>query len=157
MFLERENNNMKKERTWNLIGFICGIIIILIGILFATQKIDFSYSFPSAKDAEFGADYYTYQYSATRTVAQNTSATVRYLDYMALRQAAFFGFAFIVTGLLTTVHYGKKTFAEGAASSKDSTPAAVEGTVSEDNIPADAATEEPIIGAAAPSEGADNE
>lgn len=102
---------LKNKKTWDLIGAILGIIILIVGIVFMASPPDHYYT-DSADYASFGADFYTYQYKATRVVAGNTAVTANNLREMGIAQANYFGFLFIAVGALTVVHYGKKFFTD---------------------------------------------
>ena len=103
----------KKKRTWDLIGIALGIVLILVGIVFAANPPD-TYSTDSADYASFGGDFYTYQYKATRVVASNTAVTANNLREIGEAQALYFGALFMAAGALTVVSNGRKFFIEDA-------------------------------------------
>lgn len=88
---------MKKEKTFNLIGLILGIAIIIVGIYFlAAPAASYMVSY-----CAFGADFYTEQYAATRAAANN-------LHELGGMLAQYAGFAFIFAGAIVSLEYGKK-------------------------------------------------
>lgn len=95
------------QKFWNIAGIVLGIALIVTGVVFMlTSDGKLHTSFPS-RDVEFGADFYTYQYSATRDAAENT-AHIAYNSYsIVYALSTYCGAAFIAWGLLTIVHYGK--------------------------------------------------
>ncbi len=101
----------KKENLWHLIGVGIGIVMIIVGIVFACAPAE-SYSTKSADYASFGADFYTYQYEATRYAVTNTAVTANNLREIGGRLAAYFGTGFIFAGALVILNYGKKLFEE---------------------------------------------
>lgn len=56
---------LKQKRTWNLIGCILGLVMLIVGLVFLNSPPE-AYHTESAEYAAFGADYYTYQYDATK-------------------------------------------------------------------------------------------
>lgn len=117
---------LKKEKVWNLMGLVLGLVILIVGIVFAVTPPD-SYSTTSTEYASFGGDYYTYEYDATRAAASNAAVTANNLREIGAAQAKYFGFLFITVGALTMVSYGKKYFTEDA----EEAPAAVPEDVSQ--------------------------
>ena len=100
---------MKKERTWNLAAMALGVFIIIIGIVFMfSSPKSASTDYPQV--CEFGADFYTEQYAATRDVAYNTAAVARNIHALSGRISVCFGLMFIMAGLLVDIHYGKILF-----------------------------------------------
>jgi len=102
---------LKNKRFWDLVGAVLGIIIIVVGIVFMASP-PRSFTTESADYASFGADFYTYQYDATRAAAHNAAVTANNLREMGTAQAKYFGFLFVVIGALTSLDYGKKYFTE---------------------------------------------
>ena len=105
---------LKRERTWNLIGFILGIAILIVGLVFLNSPPE-AYHTESAEYAAFGADYYTYQYDATKTVAENAAVTANNLREIGTAQARYAGVFFMMAGALILIHYGKNYFVETEA------------------------------------------
>ena len=118
---------LKNKKTWDLIGAILGIVILIAGIVFMASPPD-SYSTKTTDYASFGADFYTYEYDATRAAASNAAVTAHNLREMGEAQSNQFGFLFMIIGALTVVHYGKKYFTdyivEVAEEPKEETPVA---------------------------------
>lgn len=107
---------MKNQKLWNFIGLVLGLVIVITGIIFACAPADsYSTSYPT-KDVEFGADFYTYQYEATRFAAKNTATTANNIRELGHALALYAGFSFIFGGLLVMIHFGKKTFCEAPSS-----------------------------------------
>ncbi len=102
---------LKNKRFWDFVGAILGIIIIVVGIVFMASP-PRAFETESTEYASFGADFYTYQYDATRAAATNSAVTANNLREIGSAQAKYFGFLFIVIGALTTLNYGKKYFTE---------------------------------------------
>lgn len=101
---------MKNQKLWNFIGLVLGLVIVITGIIFACTPADsYSTSYP-AKEVEFGADFYTYQYEATRFAAKNTAITANNIRELGHALALYAGFFFIFSGLLVVVYFGKKFF-----------------------------------------------
>ena len=98
---------LKKEKTWNVLGLIVGIAIVIMGIVFISNPAD-SYSTNYADSVTFGADYYTYQYEVTEIVANNVASVVGTLRNMAEKNALYSGCLFIFAGILVVLHYAKK-------------------------------------------------
>ena len=95
------------EKFWNMAGAIFGVIVLLVGIIFMCTPAD-TYHTNSADSATFGADYYTYQYEATKIVAGNTAVTANNLRELGEKLATYAGFGFVVAGILIILNYGKK-------------------------------------------------
>ncbi|NCE64397.1 hypothetical protein D1159_07290 [Pseudoflavonifractor sp. 524-17] len=105
---------MKKERTWNRIGCILGVIVILAGIVFMTTPAD-SYSTTSVQDASFGADFYTYVYEGVEAASRNAAVTANNIRELGEKLAVYSGFLFIVLGILIEIHFAKLLAAGTAA------------------------------------------
>lgn len=56
----------KKKNMLSCIGILCGIVILIFGIVMLSQDVA-----SRSEYASFGGDFYTYSYSATRTAANN--------------------------------------------------------------------------------------
>ena len=97
---------MKKEKTFNLIGIILGIAIIIAGISIMKNPAD-TWSTSSVDSYRFGADFYTEQYAATRAAAHNAATTARNIDSLGEKLAQYAGLAFIFSGALVCLTYGK--------------------------------------------------
>ena len=105
---------LKQKRTWNLIGCILGLVMLIVGLVFLNSPPE-AYHTESAEYAAFGADYYTYQYDATKTVAENVAATANNLREIGTAQARYAGVFFMMAGALVLIQYGKSYFAESEA------------------------------------------
>ncbi len=138
---------MQKKRTWDLIGVLLGVVILIVGITFyATPPDSFSTSYASS--AAFGADFYTYQYDATRIAADNAAVTANNIRELGKTMAHYAGFFFIAAGLLTLVHFGKNYFAvEDAApiAAEDASAVSVPAPLPEEEPAAADVPEEPSI------------
>ena len=102
---------MKKERTWNLIGFVAGLILIVVGIVYIATPADHYYT-STTDSATFGADFYTYEYRATRAAADNAAVAANNLRELGGKLALYNGTLFMVLGLGFALHYGKLVFVE---------------------------------------------
>ena len=102
---------MKKERTWNLIGFVAGLILIVVGIVYIATPAD-HYSTSTTDSATFGADFYTYEYRATRAAASNAAVAANNLRELGGKLALYNGTLFMVLGLGFALHFGKLVFVE---------------------------------------------
>lgn len=101
---------LKKEKTWNLIGILLGLAILIVGIVFIKTPPAYSFYTDSVSDITFGGDYYTEQYNATRVAVNNIAVVARNLDKIGEAIANYFGCFFIVFGLLIILHYAKHYF-----------------------------------------------
>ncbi len=97
---------MKKEKILNLIGIVLGIAIIIAGISIMKNPAE-TWSTSSVDSCRFGADFYTEQYAATRAAAHNAAATARNIDSLGEKLAQYAGLAFIFSGALVCLTYGK--------------------------------------------------
>ena len=104
---------LNNKRTWDLIGMVLGLVILIVGIVFAATPPD-SYSTDTADYVSFGGDYQTYEYDATRIAGKNAAVTANNLREIGEAQAKYFGFLFMAAGALTMVTYGKKYFTADA-------------------------------------------
>lgn len=103
-----------KNKIWDYLGLCVGIFAIVVGIVFLLTPPD-SYYTSSADVASFGADYYTYQYDATRIVASNAAVAANNIRELGVALSNYSGFFFIITGMLVLIHYGKICFSEYTA------------------------------------------
>lgn len=108
MLKKRKNLNL----IWNIIGIIVGIAILRYGMVFASNTPYSSLDPEHVDSASFNGDFYTYEYEATRAVAQNTYIVAYDMHYLGRLLAQGFGAILIVTGVLTVVCYGKKLCVE---------------------------------------------
>lgn len=105
---------MKKEKMFNLIGIILGIAIIIAGISIMKNPAE-TWSTSSVDSYRFGADFYTEQYAATRAAAHNAAATARNIDSLGEKLAQYAGLAFIFSGALVCLTYGKNYVCSSAS------------------------------------------
>ena len=102
---------LQSKKTWNLIGMALGIAILVTGLILIFA-LPISTNWDYADYASFGADFYTYQYKATKVVASNTAQISRGLENLSEAIATAFGVLLIAVGALTSLNYGKKFFTE---------------------------------------------
>lgn len=82
------------KKAFSIIGILVSVAVIIMGITLGNEGVS-SY----VRDAEFGADFYTYIYSATRTsamrIAENTIAMYKCFGFLliALGSLSLCGFA----------------------------------------------------------------
>lgn len=98
---------LKKETFWHKIGCALSLILILLGVVFATNPPD-SFITRWVSSYTFGGDFYTYEYEATQAAVKNTAATADNLEKMGTAQARYVGAAFGMAGLFGLVHFGQK-------------------------------------------------
>ena len=111
-----------KNNIWNWIGFGVGIMIFIAGIIFLLTPPD-SYYTNSVDKSSFGADYYTYQYEATRIVASNAAVAANNIRELGVALSRYAGFFFMAMGMLTIIHYGKSCFVSSHSTApSDETP-----------------------------------
>ena len=101
--------HLMREKTWSLIGMAVGLIVILIGFVFMATPAD-SYTTESTDYASFGADYYTYEYDATRAAASNAAVTANNLRELSSKLALYSGMFFVVLGVLIVLPNAKSYF-----------------------------------------------
>ena len=97
---------MKAKKRLNMLGVLIGLVVIVFGVLCIANPAD-SYNTQSADYASFGADYYTYQYQATRDAVSNTAVTANNIRELGEMIATYAGAAFIVAGLLIMIYFSK--------------------------------------------------
>ena len=97
---------MTAKKILNFFGIILGIAAIVFGVMFITDP-PYSYSTTTSDYASFGADYYTYQYQATRDAVRNTGATANTLGNIGEELALYAGMAFILAGLFIMIYFMK--------------------------------------------------
>lgn len=98
---------MKVKDLLNLAGAFVGIVMIIFGVIFIATPAD-SYSTKTTDYASFGADFYTYEYDATRAAATNAAVTANNLRELGEKVALYAGFAFIFSGLFAVLHFAKQ-------------------------------------------------
>lgn len=100
---------MKRQKYWNLAGFILGIAVIIVGICFIFTPAE-HYSTTSVEDTSFGGDFYTYEYAATRAAARNAAITANNIRELSAKLALYNGTFLIALGVLMVLYYGKQYF-----------------------------------------------
>lgn len=100
-----------KKKMWDLFGIGIGIAAVIAGLVFLFTPAD-SFSTSSTRSAAFGVDFYTEEYEATRNAANNAAVTANNLRELSEKLAQYVGTAFLISGLLITVHYGKRLVPE---------------------------------------------
>ena len=103
---------LKSVKFWNMIGIWIGIAVIILGIVLACLPADSYSTYSTDTNVKFGGDYYTYQYKASSTAAQNAGAAARNVRAIGERLALYVGLMFVVAGLLITLSYAKRYFIE---------------------------------------------
>jgi len=98
---------MKKEETFNIMGVIVGIIIIVAGCYVILNPAE-TYSTSPLNSYTFGADFYTEQYAATKTAAGNAAVAANNLRELGGKLALYYGMTFVFSGILVCLSYGKK-------------------------------------------------
>jgi len=144
---KKGRKNMQKKRTWDLIGVLLGVVTST-GQSMRRMKTPVCFSTSYASSAAFGADFYTYQYDATRIAADNAAVTANNIRELGKTMAHYAGFFFIAAGLLTLVHFGKNYFAvEDAApiAAEDASAVSVPAPLPEEEPAAADVPEEPSI------------
>lgn len=136
------------KKIWNMIGAAVGVIVFIMGIIFAFTPAN-SYSTDTADSATFGADFYTYQYKATKIAAQNTAVTANNIREVGEKLALYAGMAFAVAGCLITIHFLKELSSEPKAVPQAMQPVAA---VPQPVQPVQAAPQVVVAPAAAPAE-----
>ena len=112
---------LQSKKSWNLIGIILGISILIFGLALSGKE-PYRYSSANTDYATFGGDFYTYEYHATCAAAQNAAATASFLeDLVDFLMLALSG-GTIAAGALITVIFGKKFFTETEPGSKNIQP-----------------------------------
>lgn len=97
---------MKKEKIFSLLGILLGIAIIIAGISIMKNPAE-TWLTDSVDSYRFGADFYTEQYAATKAAAHNAAVTARNIDSLGEKLAQYVGLAFIFSGALVCLTYGK--------------------------------------------------
>lgn len=95
------------EKFWNLVGTGLGLLVIIVGLIFMFTPAEHYYT-SSTDYAAFGADFYTYQYDATRAAASNAAVTANNLRELGHKLATYAGTFFMIMGALISLNYGKK-------------------------------------------------
>ena len=97
----------KINKVCSVVGALVGVILIIVGCIFALNSGSRLHTVGGGQPVEFGADFYTYQYRASVDITTNTATTARNSYAMVNNLALYFGVAFIAWGVLTVLKYGK--------------------------------------------------
>ncbi len=102
--------DIKSHKLWDIIGAAIGGVAILAGLALFVAAPEHYSTHSSDGHASFGADFYTYIYSAADAAAVNTAVTANNLREMGETQAKQVGACLMLLGALVVVHYGKSYF-----------------------------------------------
>ena len=91
------------KKAFSIIGLISGIAIICLG-LYIAFSLSNSYNGDTAEYASFGADFYTYEYKATKIAASNVKSLGEYLEKIV----SIAGYFIAVMGVATSCYFGCK-------------------------------------------------
>ncbi|MBQ7255505.1 MAG: hypothetical protein IJS31_04580 [Oscillospiraceae bacterium] len=103
---------------WDIAGLVLGIIVTIAGLVVIASPEHGAAAMYGDGFSRFGGDFYTYIYS-------EVGAINRSIKSIGIVLATYFGMLFMIAGLLTTIHYGKKCSAakiDAAASILPSVP-----------------------------------
>ncbi len=107
---------LRREKTWNLLGMILGIVVILVGVSFISDPLTARHyttgTLHTYESVEFGADYYTYSYAELQNIQHEICATAVYVAQIGNGIAKYAGGLFVVLGVLIFLHYTKLFFCE---------------------------------------------
>ncbi len=142
--------DIKSHKLWDVLGAVIGAVAILAGLVLFTAAPEHYSTDHSDGSASFGADFYTYIYSAADAAATNTGVTANNLREMGATQAKQVGVCLMLLGALVVVHYGKSYFCTPepvAAAAIEDAPAPEETPVPDADVPEDAAekTDSPLF------------
>lgn len=98
---------MKKAKTWDVIGCILGVVVMIVGIYFAAAPAE-SYNTSSVRSCTFGADFYTEIYNGVDTAVSNTATTANNIRELGAKLALYSGALFLVLGALIVIHFSKQ-------------------------------------------------
>ncbi len=104
--MENKNNELqiqKINKITAVIGIIIAIVALILGIVTCTFKVS-GYIPITASYTQFGGDFYTYEYGATRAAANN----LYILDGIAKYIQLALGFIMIIIGLVIALVSVKK-------------------------------------------------
>ncbi len=102
--------DIKSHKLWDILGAAIGGVAILAGLVLFVAAPEHYSTHSSDGHASFGADFYTYIYSAADAAAANTAVTANNLREMGTTQAKQVGACLMLLGALVAVHYGKSYF-----------------------------------------------
>ncbi len=133
---------IRSHKLWDVLGAVLGAVAILAGLVLFTAAPEHYSTNHSDGSASFGADFYTYIYSAADAAATNTGVTANNLREMGATQAKQVGVCLMLLGALVVVHYGKSYFCTpepAVAASSEDAPAPEEAAAPDAEAPEDAA------------------
>ena len=91
-----------RRNKWDIVGLVLGIIVTIAGlVIIATPAHRAAAMYGNGGLTQFGGDFYTYIYSEVGAINRSIGSIGSVL-------ATYFGMLFMIAGLLTTIHYGKK-------------------------------------------------
>ncbi len=140
---------IRSHKLWDVLGAVLGAVAILAGLVLFTAAPEHYSTDHSDGPASFGADFYTYIYSAAEAAATNTGVTANNLREMGETQAKQVGVCLMLLGALVVVHYGKSYFCTpeptqeavepAVAASLEDAPVPEEAAAPDAEVPEDAA------------------
>ncbi|MBR1764412.1 MAG: hypothetical protein IJ746_03360 [Ruminococcus sp.] len=94
---------MKAKKVFSGVGIVGAAAQIIISVIAIFTELEY-HSYGYLKDTAFGADFYTYEYDATRKAADN----VDHLGYFVQSAVVFFAIIIAVLGLIEIAYFGIK-------------------------------------------------
>lgn len=91
------SGNRTRTDIWSIIGFICGIMIIILGIIILNKGTEGNRVF----SVTFGGDFYTEIHHATRIAANN-------LQLLCQLMSSGIGYLLLAIGLTDICMFGRK-------------------------------------------------
>ena len=98
---------VKREKIFNIIGVVAGIILIILGIYFLDTPAEY-YITNTPNAVEFGADFYTYEHEATVAAAKNAAVTANNLREFSGKVTVYYGTTIIILGAPVTYVFVRK-------------------------------------------------
>lgn len=118
---------MKTNKLFPGIGILAGVVMIVAAIMIGTIPTrDIEFNSISTEGYQFGADYYTEQYAATKNASDNVARVGNYLEKAINAAAAGVCVLLLGLGLADIAYFGMKLAAENE---KTAVPAAAVQTV----------------------------
>lgn len=74
---------MKDNKIFGIVGLILGVIICIFGFIILSNVSNTNTNTDHPESASFGADFYTYQYKVTKSVAENTEIVAKLAEVIA--------------------------------------------------------------------------
>ena len=113
---------MKTNKLFPGIGILAGVVMIVAAIMIGTIPTrDIEFNSISTEGYQFGADYYTEQYAATKNASDNVARVGNYLEKAINAAAAGVCVLLLGLGLADIAYFGMKLAAENE---KTAVPAA---------------------------------